>query len=105
MFYSRMTEHTLQKPVQVKDKLNHIQLQYEDCGTAFLYIVKTDETTYRANELITGEQFFTAYTQEPRIQREWVIDRKYKVSSVKPHRTGYALTLTLLDGAEYRTTA
>ena len=98
MFYGRLKEYKIESPIEVKDKYNHTHYEYEDQGTAKIYITEQDRSSYQANDLDLLRATYTAYTLNEDISEGWRIDEKYKVKSrIKAPRGQVVLYLEVFE--------
>ena len=86
MFYGRKQEYVVASPQLEYDEYNFATPEYQSQGTANIYIVVQDRTLTQSNdiELYTGT--LVGYTDDIRIEKGWLIDSKYLVTSTLPHR-------------------
>lgn len=94
MFYGRMTDYALERPVTTTDATNYSHTSWEDAGTARIYVIKKDANTYRTNELNLTESQWVGYTQDTEIEEGWRVGGKMVVDYVADTRTGRALSLS-----------
>lgn len=98
MFYGRMRDYKIESPVEVKDRYNHTHYDYQDQGTAFIYITEQDRTLMNYNDLDLLKATYTAYTQNKEISEGWRIDEKYIVKSrIQSPRGQIVLYLEVLE--------
>lgn len=81
MFYGRMRDYKIERPVETKDRYNHTHYDYQDQGTAFIYITEQDRTMMTNNDLDLLRFTLIAYTYNKQIKEGWRIDSKYIVKS------------------------
>lgn len=100
MFYGRMREYPIEKPIAKEDKFGFGFKEYEDGGTARIYITNLDTSRYTANDLSLIQRQFIGYTDDKELDSDWRIDGKYKVNYVVPYRAGFKLLyLDLLESS------
>lgn len=115
MFESRKQEYTIANPTVKYDDYNYAYLDYETTSapsqqetqgqegaqssetpseaTARIYIVVEDRTLQSNNDLNLYEGTLVGYTDNLEIDKNWLIDGKYVVTSTLPHRDGQVLYL------------
>lgn len=93
MFESRKQEYAVASPQIDYDDYNHQSLSHLPQGTAKIYIVVQDRTLTTNNELNLYEGTYVGYTDDMRIDKNWLIDNRYKVVSTLPHRNENILYL------------
>lgn len=101
MFYNKMTEYEIEKPVEKRDAHGYIYATYEPCGTANIFITSLDTSKYSANDLQLLSKQFIAHTYNNELDTNWRISdgyNRYIVDYPATPRNGErVLYLTLLD--------
>ena len=93
MFEGRKEEYTIARPQYTKDNYNYSSVSYELVGTARIYIAVEDRTLGTNNDLNLYTETLVGYTDDNRIDKNWLVDGKYIVKSVIPHRNSSVLYL------------
>ena len=96
MFEGRKRYYHIEKPVFKEDSFNYGKKSYIDRGTASIYIAPQDRTNTLANDLNLYQSTLVGYTNDE-IDRGYVIDGKYEVLSVMPHRQELVLYLQEIE--------
>lgn len=86
MFESRKQEYAVASPQVETDDFNYGSITYQDEGTAKVYLVVQDRTLQYNNDLHLYEETLVGYTDDSRIDKNWLLDDKYIVVSTLPHR-------------------
>lgn len=99
MFYGKMEEHKLYKPIYEIDECGERTTTYKQAGTARMFISVQDRSYYSGNDLNLLTSTLVGYTENTKIQENWKIDMLYVVESVIPHRQGcYVYLKKIEDG-------
>lgn len=95
MYLSRMVTHQVQEPIEIADAMNYKHSDYSQPIPTPLFITRTSNTQYTANEsnLMLGQ--FSGYSTEE-IKVGSLIDGKYKVEDAFPAKDGYAYYLSTI---------
>lgn len=93
MFESRKQEYVVASPQKVEDSYNYPKIEYRNEGTSKIYIIVQDRTLTKSNDLSIYAETLVGYTDDRRIDKNWLIDGKYVVKSVVPHRADNILYL------------
>ena len=92
-----MREYLVEKPVTITDELNFETNDYKSCGKKLIYLVLQDRSVYKQNEFAFKEITMVGYTKDATIQEGYLIDKKYKVEKVIPHRDSFILYLNGIE--------
>ena len=93
MFEGRKEDYTVARPIYTKDKYNYGTVTYIPEDTARIYIAVEDRTLANNNDLDLYTGTLVGYTDDLRIEKNWLIDGKYIVKSTVPHRDSVVLYL------------
>lgn len=88
-----MAEHRIAMPAYFTDAYNYQRVEYVDKGKALIHIVLQDRSSQTSNELDTITSSLVGYTNDKRLREGWMVDGRYVVKSVIPHRTVTVLYL------------
>lgn len=97
MFYGRMTEHRVEKPVYEDDGLGFQVVSYKPIGKKLIHIVEQDRSTYQSNNLNLSDLTVVGYTDDKGIRGGYRVDGKYVVTRVFPHRLGSVLYMEVFE--------
>lgn len=101
MFYNKMTEYSIEKPVIKRDEYGYAYTAYEFNGVAYLFITQLDTTQYNANDLQLLSKQYIAHTYNTELDTNWRISdgfHKYIVDYAGTPQMGERiLYLTLVD--------
>lgn len=93
MFESRKEEYAVASPLIETDDYNYGSREYKPEGTASIYIVVQDRTLINNNDLNLYQATLVGYTDDNRIEKNWLVDNRYVVISTLPHRNQTVLYL------------
>lgn len=94
MFESRKQEYVVASPQIETDDYNFGSIHHVvESEPARIYIVVQDRTLLYNNDMHLYEGVYVGYTDDARIDINWLIDGKYIVTSTLPHRNEKVLYL------------
>lgn len=98
MFFARMSNHEVQEPQSTDDGLGFKSKTYGEPFTAPLYIVRTSNESYTANDYSLSIGQWSGYCVNP-LKKGALIDSLYRVEDCFPAHSGYCCYLSSIGDA------